>query len=354
MSQIIFDQNYYDTIMREFGYSPIDFEQISFSLGGLTTEDLQRQWLCHMNGTNFADFLQRRKRVIATTGFGLSGTPHMGTLSQILRSLRLQQAGIPVQIVLGDLDAYNGKNTPLERTHELAETYRQFILNLGFDDSSPNILRSQYDSLGTLRLSYLIGHHMDDDMFNRAEEDLHSFYAQNGKVDSTMTYRRKLSLNLMIADFLELISDGGFDAVLVVLGIDEHRYVNFGQQTLRSMIGEDPRLFQGKQYAAMYSGIISGFHGYPKMSKSFPRSGITVDMGATEIRDIIENGETVTQFPETNVIYQMIASVSLYGNDQIKEAYDECQKQSVKWASIKIEYANHLSQLCQRWLENSP
>ncbi|MEK7219470.1 MAG: hypothetical protein AAB687_02220 [Patescibacteria group bacterium] len=73
-----------------------------------------------MNGTSFANASSADERVIATTGFGLSGTPHMGTLSQILRALRLQQAGIPVQVVLGDLDAYNGKNTPLDRAHELA------------------------------------------------------------------------------------------------------------------------------------------------------------------------------------------------------------------------------------------
>ncbi len=347
----MFDQRYYDAIMKEFGYSPLEFEPISFSLGGLTKEYLQRQWLCHMNGKSFANALSVGERVIATTGFGLSGNPHMGTLSQILRALRLQQAGIPVQIVLGDLDAHNGKNIPLERTRELAESYRKFILNLGFNDVYPNRLRSQFDSLTTLRLAYLIGHHMDDEMFNQAEEDLHGFYTQEGKVDSLMTYRRKLSLNLMIADFLELFGDGNFNAVLVVLGIDEHKYVSFGRQVLERVAADNSVAFCGKSYAAMYSGMIRGFHGYPKMSKSFPESGITVDMPETEIISLIENGETVTHFPETNVVYQMISAVSLYGSEQIAEAYEECRKQSERWKNIKREYAVHLSQLCQRWVD---
>ncbi len=352
MNEVVFDSQYYSAVMKEFGYSPLEFEHISFSLGQLAKDDLQRQWLCHMNGKNFAEAMQAGKRVVATTGFGLSGVPHIGTLSQILKALRLQQAGVPVQIVLGDLDAYNGKNTELEYTQELVESYRRFILSLGFNASPPNSLRAQYDALTTLRMAYLLGHYMDDEVFSQAEEDLHKFYSQRGKVDSVMSYRRKLSLNLMIADFLELLSHGGFDAVLVVLGIDEHRYVNFGRETLEQATVEYAHWFHGKHYAAMYSGIIRGFHGYPKMSKSFPQSGITLGMSAEEIAALIEYGEVITKFPETNIVYQMIASASLYDNNQIKEAHEECRKQSTRWLHIKRDYAKHLHQLCQLWHES--
>lgn len=351
MRTVIFDSLYYNAVMKEFGYSPLEFEQICFSLGSFTKEDLQRQWLCHMNGNSFAEALQAGRQVIATTGFGLSGIPHVGTLSQILKAIRLQQAGIPVQIVLGDLDAYNGKNIQLEHIQEFIEQYRTFILNLGFNITPPNSLRAQYDALSTLRMAYLIGHYMDDEMFAHTEEDLHEFYSAQGKVDSTMSYRRKLSLNLMIADFLELLLFGGFDAVLVFLGIDEHRYVNFGRQTMKKASIDHAEWFHNKHYSAMYSGIIRGFYGYPKMSKSFPQSGITVDMAAEKIAQLIEEGEIVTQFPETNVVYQMIVSVSLYSNEQIKEAYEECRKQSELWRSIKRDYAKHLYELCQRWHE---
>jgi tryptophanyl-tRNA synthetase len=345
----VFDRQYYDAVMKEFNYDSLEFEEISFALGSLSKEDLQRQWLCHMNGASFATALNQGRPCIAATGFGLSGIPHMGTLSQILRAIRLQRSGVPVQVVLGDLDAYNGKNVSLERASELAERYRRFILNLGFSDTQPSRLRSQLNSLTTLQLAYLIGHHMDDKMFNEAEEDLHDFYAEKGKVDYGMTYRRKLSLNLMIADFLELICSNNFDSVLVVLGIDEHKYVNFGLQTLRKVAEESPTTFSGKNYSAMYSGIIRGFHGYPKMSKSFPESGITVDMSYSEIANLIAYGETVTPLPETNVVYQMIASVSLYDSERISEAHTACLKQSKEWKEIKHEYAKHLSELCQQW-----
>lgn len=349
--KVLFDSHYYSAIMTEFGYSPLEFEPISFSLGRITNNDLQRQWLCHMNGNSFSAAVRNGKKTIVTTGFGLSGVPHAGTLSQIIRALRLQQAGLNVQIVLGDLDAYNGKNTDLAYTQRLADRYRAFIRDLGFNDSYPNSLRGQYESLITLRTSYLIGHYMDDEMFCLAEEDLHDFYSNKGKVDSTMSYRRKLSLNLMIADFLELLIYGGFDAILIILGIDEHQYVNFGKEIMHRIQSDRILPLSGKSYSAMYSGIIRGFNGYPKMSKSFPGSGISVDMSADEINHLIKYGEVATKFPETNVIYQMIASVSLYDGERIREAYDECQKQSKLWSDIKSEYSIHLHQLCQRWHE---
>ncbi len=123
----------------------------------------------------------------------MSGIPHIGTLSQILRSIALQKAGIPVQMVLGDLDAYNGKARPLTETLKLAEKYKKFILKLGFNPKFPSILRSQYNEFGVLRTSYLIGHFMDDSMFQEAEEDLHGFYSKKGKVDKDMSYRRKIT-----------------------------------------------------------------------------------------------------------------------------------------------------------------
>lgn len=351
MDEVLFDQQYYSAIMKAFGYSPLEFEHISFSLGQLTKEDLRRMWLCHVGGNAFSEAHQAGKRAIVTTGFGLSGIPHMGTLSQILRAIRLQKAGLPVQIVLGDLDAYNGKNTSISHARKLASQYKRFIAALGFDVKTPNVLRDQHESLSTLREAYLVGHYMDDEMFQRAEEDLHGYYSDRGKVDPNMSYRRKLSLNLMIADFLELLEHDGFDAVMVMLGIDEHQYVNFGQETVRRILAEHPERFEGKVFSAIYSGIIRGFHGYPKMSKSFPHSGITVDMTATEIADLINNAEVATEYPETNVVYQLISSVSAYETEFIAECHRECQLQSARWRAIKNDYALHLTQLCQHWYE---
>jgi len=347
--KVVFDKRYYDSIVKEFGYDPLEFEKINFSLGKLTKDDLQRRWLCHHDGDSFSRDLKRGKKIIATTGFGLSGEPHVGTLSQILRSIALQKAGIPVQIVLGDLDAYNGKTIPLKRTLELAEKYKRFILSLGFNPGRGSILRTQYNELDILRTSYIIGHFMDDNMFNEAEEDLHSFYYKRGKVDKGMSYRRRLSLNLMIADFVYLHLKHQYKNILVMLGIDEHQYVRFGRETVKKM--KESKQFENfaMTLSAVYSPLIKGFYNYPKMSKSFPKSSINVNMNPEQIRRQIIYGEGKYDKPENNVVYQMMTSVSFYTAEEIKRLYSLCLNGGPNWEKAKKEYAEVLIKICSKW-----
>ena len=349
--KIVFDKKYYDSVMKEFGYNPLKFEKINFSLGKLSKEDLQRRWLCHHDGTKFVRGLIKGEKAIITTGFGLSGIPHIGTLSQIMRSIALQKAGIPVQIVLGDLDAYNGKARLLDETLALANQYKKFIKKVGFKTSNGSILRSQYSELEVLRTSYLIGHFMDEKMFEEAEEDLHYFYHKRGKVDKDMSYRRKLSLNLMTADFLHLNMKNHYRNVMVMLGIDEHQYIRFGRETVERI--KKSNQFKGfdLNLSSMYSPLIKGFNNYPKMSKSFPESSITLDMTLEQIRKRIMFGEGNYDKPENNVIYQMMASVSLYSPEEIKEKYSLCLKGGDKWEEAKKEYAEVLINICSKWRE---
>ncbi len=349
MKQIAFDDAYYAEIMGLFGYDPLRFGRINFSLGTLQDEDLQRRWLCHHEGDIFAKSIQDGKNAIVSTGFGLSGVPHAGTMSQILRSIALQRAGVPVNMVLGDLDAYNGKAKPLAQTIELAKKYEDFVLALGFDPRPPSILRSQYSSPDVLRTAYLIGHYMDDDMFNASEEDLHEFYTGAGKVDADMSYRRKLSLNLMTADFIHLNLHDGFDSVMVMLGIDEHKYVQFGKQTVERMMSDpDTGGFQ-MTLAGLYSPLIKGFYGYPKMSKSFPESGITANMDARLIQERIRNGEGDYDKPENNVVYQMMAGVSQLNAKELSRNYDACLSRGTSWRHAKEEYLDMLVDICSKW-----
>ncbi len=347
--KITFDRKYYSSIMKEFGYNPLEFEKINFSLGNLKKDDLQRMWLCHHDGNSFARDLEKGKKIIVSTGFGLSGEPHIGTLSQILRSIALQKAGIPVQIVLGDLDAYNGKTIPLKKTLELSKKYRRFILSLGFNKRKGSILREQYGELDVLRTSYIIGHFMDDKMFNEAEEDLHSFYHKRGKVDREMSYRRKLSLNLMIADFMNLCFEHKYRNILVMLGIDEHQYIRFGRETIRRM--KESKQFENfdMTLSAIYSPMIKGFFNYPKMSKSFPKSSISVNMNPEQIKHRIIYGEGKYDKPENNVVYQMMASVSYYTAEEIKRLYKLCLKGGSDWEKSKKKYAEILIKICSKW-----
>lgn len=345
---IHFDRSYYEKLMGDFGYDPLAFGHIDFSLGTLSDASLRLRWLCHHEGSVFSRAARSAEKVIVSTGFGLSGVPHAGTLSQILRSIVLQRAGVPVQMVLGDLDAHNGKGTPLSRTRELAEQYREMILALGFRTDGLSCLRTQFDALDVLRTAYLIGHHVDDSAFDACEEDLHAFYSQRGKVDAHMSYRRKLSLNLMTADFVHLGLAHGFTHVLVMLGVDEHKYVRFGRDAIQKMQAAPGAPALDLHLSALYSPLIKGFNNYPKMSKSFPESGITMDMSPETIRDLLLHREGHYTGPDSNVVYQMMASTVL--ETATVERYREaCLAGGQTWTAARSEYADYLIDICSRW-----
>jgi len=348
MDEIAFGSNYYQSVIESYHYTDLGISEINFSLGGLSQEALRTKWICHHNAYEFAERLAQGEPSIVCTGIGLSGVPHLGTISQIIRATELQRGGIPVQLVLGDLDAYNGKNQTLQATQELQGKYASFITKIGFDMTPPSVLRDQYSALEVLRTSYLISKYMDHSMFQEAEEDLHEFYAQRGKVDSGMSYRRMQSLTLMTADFIHNITQCGTENVLVMLGIDEHKYILFAEKTLKHMqhAGTAP---DSASLASMYSPIIKGLYGYPKMSKSFPESGISADLSPAEIIRRIMEGEGDTRLPEDNPVFQMICGTTPYGRKELEEVYYECANRTDKWNQIKQDYAVYLISLLSNW-----
>ena len=347
--QVVFDDNYYKSVIRQFGYSPLEFKRINFSFGKLKKEDIQRRWLCHNGGDRFANGMRRGRKAIVSTGFGLTGIPHIGTVSQIVRAVTLQKAGVQVNMVLGDLDAFNGKGTPLEKTLEWTKKYRNFARKLGFRETSGSILRSQYDTPEVLRTSYITGHYMDDELFANSMEDLHYFYYKRGIGEKALGYRAKLSLNLMIADFIHLNLENKYDYVMVMLGIDEHNYVRAATETLSRMKASGDFKSMNLELSAIYSPMIKGFYNYPKMSKSFPNSGIRVDMKPDEMRGRIMKGEGKYDRPENNVVYQMMIAASYYSTEKLKENYVLCAARDPKWKNAKADYAEMLIDICSKW-----
>lgn len=95
--------------------------------------------------------------------------------------------------------------------------------------------------------------------------------------------------------------------------------------------------------------MIKGFYNYPKMSKSFPKSSINVNMKSRDIKNRIIYGEGKYDKPENNVVYQMMASVSYYTPEEIKRLYELCLKGGSKWEKAKKDYAEILIKICSKW-----
>ena len=337
-----FDDNYYRKVMKEHHYDPMEFCPIDFNLNHIDSRNLQYKWLWHYKGNAFADSLNKGNKCIVTTGIGLSGTPHLGTLSQILRAIFLQKNGLKVQIVLGDLDSYNARNQPLDVVLKRAEKYADFIQKLGFD-TEKGILRSQYNHEEILKTAYLISKVLKDQDFYDAEEDLSDLYKKKG-IYPGIEFPVKQAILLMTADFIHLGKVDGYSNILVTLGLEEHLYVQIANKVVS-------RMKYPFKVSSMYSRIIKGFNGYPKMSKSIPESSIRVDMSYKEMYDkrMNEEGEYVS--PLDSVVYQMMCAVSYYSPDELDRLFEECKQGGTEWINSKKTYVNMLYEICNKWNE---
>lgn len=338
-----FDDGYYQEVIRKYHYDPMEFNPIDFNLNQINSRVLQYKWLCHYHGNTFSEALHDKKNCIVTTGIGLSGIPHLGTLSQILRAIFLQKNGLKVQIVLGDLDSYNARNQPLEVVLERAEMYKKFIKKLGFDDTK-GVLRSQYNNEQILKTAYLISKVLKDEDFKEAEEDLSDLYQKKG-IYPGIEFPVKQAILLMTADFIHLGKVDGYSNILITLGLEEHLYVQIANKVV-------DRMNYPFTISSMYSRIIKGFNGYPKMSKSIPESSITVNMSYEKMYDMIMNQEGDYESPMDSVVYQMMSAVSYYSPDDLDELYEICKLKGEKWKESKKQYVNMLFEICNKWNYN--
>jgi tryptophanyl-tRNA synthetase len=337
---VLFSESYYRQVLAEFGYTPFDLRQFDFSVAELDADTLNARYLCHHHADQYVDTAPNRR--IVTTGFGMSGVPHLATVSHILKMIELQRGGERCQIVLGDLDAYNGKARPYAEVRELAERFREYVLLLGFDPHA-GIVRSQEGYLPALEAMYLLGRYVEQADFDAAEEDNHGYYANRGLVDATMTFRRALSLSLMAADFLALGQD--HDAVLVMLGVDEHRYVLFAQQG-RARLDEHVPLRSGFALTAAYTRMVRGFGGHPKFSKSIPGSAVDVTTSPDEVCRLLAAEPPIS---EESATYQLMCQMPRYDAHTLRELHAHCREAGPAWQRAVREFSDHVIDLISLW-----
>lgn len=337
---VLFSEFYYRQVLAEFGYTPFDLQRFDFTLAGLDPNSLNARYLCHHHGERYLRAAPERR--IVTTGFGMSGVPHLATVSHILKMIELQRGGERCQIVLGDLDAYNGKAKPYAEVRELAERFGEYSVRLGFD-AEAGIVRSQEGYLPALEGMYLLGRYVEQADFDAAEEDNHRYYVDRGLVDPTMTFRRALSLSLMAADFLALGQD--HDAVLVMLGVDEHRYVRFAQQALGRMDEHVP-LRSDFELTAAYTRMVRGFGGHPKFSKSIPGSALDVTTPPEDVHRLLAAEPPV---PEVSATYQLMCQVPCYGTHVLLDLHEHCIDGGPAWQRAVSEFADYVIELISLW-----
>lgn len=329
---LIYDTDYYLNVAETYGYGTVS------TTTGL--EQYSHKWRFHDGADVFFRNADKVPASLITTGLGISGAPHMGTISQIMRAIALQKQGYRVQFVLGDLDSYNARSLSLEQIRRLEEKYRSFITALGFDTRA-GILRNQREGHELLMTDYMISKYVKDQDFMDAEEDNVKAYQKSGLYPA-MDFPVKRSILLMCTDFIHPLLYGNTDELLVFLGLEEHLYVRLANTILQ-------RIDKTKTIHSIYSETIQGFNNHPKMSKSIPGSAITVEMPEEEIRDYILNREGAYNTPAESVVFQMMCAVSEYSNAELDELYQLCSSKGTAWSEEKKVYARYISGLFSLW-----
>ncbi|MFD6338959.1 hypothetical protein [Streptomyces sp. NPDC060131] len=334
-----FDTAYYESVIDQHQYEHLGLGTIDFALAGMSPGDLHTKWVCHTGAREFADAVSEGRPTIVTTGVGLGGPPHAGTLFQLLRAVKLQQCGLDVQIVLGDLDSYNARRTPLDAVRRLADQYEEFALGLGFDPGH-GVLRRQEGETDVMATAFLLSRHLDDDDFHWAEEDLAGLYRNHGVFDH-LNYGMKQATLLMAADFVHLLREGRH--VLVSLGVDEHKYVALARR------GAERWGLPADRLAGIYTKMIPGLGGLPKMSKSIPGSGIDGSMPAEDIRALLAADTDSAPSDDGSALLQMYACLPEVGQAEYDLASAARRAGDREWRVIREELVERLIMLFSRW-----
>lgn len=260
-------------------YNKNKYSDINISELFSNVEFIEKMWYT-IDQEMIKKYEKNKSKIIITTGFGISGEPHLGTISQMIKMIYLQKKGYDVQIVLGDLDAYNSRNLSYDKIEKLVLNYKKLIIGLGFD-LKKGILRTQSEYKDLFILQSKLSKYIKDSDFEEEKEELFDLYVEN-KVISKIDFSIKYSILLMISDFYDLFINKNYDIVIISLGIEENKYVNIAKKV-------NERLGNIYNLGAIYTKIIKGINKFSKMSKSLSGSSINLKMNKEEIKKIIYN-----------------------------------------------------------------
>ncbi len=333
--ETVFSQEYYSKVIKENGYSDVDFNTVNFSLENFDVESMRRRFLCHHNGDFFAEKARYGEASIVTTGFGMSGYPHLGSISQIIKITELNNAGMNTQVVLGDLDAYNARGQSLGEVLKYRSQFMHFIENVGYKSLKGSILRDQYSHPEVNHTAYLISKYLTDADFDNSSEDIANIYEKEG-IYNGWSFGMKQALTLMIADFIHLHTHHGYNNIMVMLGLEEHKYVKLASEVVS-------RMKLPINLAGIYGKVIRGLSGYPKMSKSLKGSAIDVMSSPDEIRSLLLNEPRSERSTQENATFQILDQVSYYSSEEMDQlAYLYQHGSDTEWHNAIESYVNDI------------
>jgi len=146
---------------------------------------------------------------------------------------------------------------------------------------------------------------------------------------------------LCLADFLHPTIAGGYDRTVFVLGVDEHALVLANEQYAAKTPFEPA--FEG-----LFTRLVPGLDGYPKMAKTIPGSGITMDMAPERVRRLVREADD-SRAPAESTVYQMLCLASEHDGRRLDDLADACRRGGEAWDAAVEAYADFLAGLADAW-----
>jgi tryptophanyl-tRNA synthetase len=335
-----------DQIPAKFGYAKVP---ATLALGRLVRSGfLQAQFACHDAADSVNEAPGEAAAIV--TGFGPTNAPTAGTLSVILKALRLQrETGIRTTIVISDLGAWNSRNLSWPSVAGTTARYLRFLRLLGFDERQ-GTLRTHADG-EHLRRSAILARFLRDSDFSSFHEETDLLYDRLHL--RGFDFGIRIDTLLTVADILAPFFDGS-RRVIVLAGIEEHYFVRLARIVLDRLVASSARELVPDDVAigALYGRLIPGLPPYPKMSKSIAASAIGI--GETDA-DIA--AKIMTEDPSHQpILLTMMELVSDWTSEQLAEAaraFSARAREPVAWTQTKDQYLAFFLRLAAMWRQCS-
>lgn len=279
---------HYRTLRSAYGYAPP-----VTPVGPMSREELQARFTCVDNAEAFADSLTTGDPVSMTVGVTPTGPPHVGTFGQFRIAARLQDAGLPVQVVIADLAAVlaggHPEATVVDRTHR----YRAFAAETGV---APDSIRTQTEATDVLTTALSLSRFLDPDedgdpptRFDTAVREAYDTHDTPGRDHSPVA--TTVTTLLLVADTLHPLIATDCRASAIVVGADNHGL----SRRFRAVLDRSP--WTGT-VAGFYTPLVPGDADIPKVSKSLPHDAFSLEQPPERLAETVralEPGPTTVE-----------------------------------------------------------
>jgi tryptophanyl-tRNA synthetase len=324
--EIRMDDRFIQGIISKEGYFPI---RGKISLGSIyDTEFLRSKFSCHYNLEKFNDVPKSRQHLI--TGFGPTNAPTGGTLSMILRALFFERkTGIDSTIIISNLGAFNSRNISIEKIDYLTKRFIKFIRTIGYKGE----LRT-HNNFDLLVTSSITSKELTTDLYKKLGNQGNDF----------PTF---IDANFTVADILLPSILKKKQRILVFVGIEEYYFPKLANVVLQRFNKHHSGQFTSNDVlvSSVFSHLIEGLNGFPKMSKSIPESSINLD----DSEDDLERKILKCDSKDERIILQMINLVSDWDLRRIKKINRAFNEKGATWIRFKKDYLNYFMELKRIW-----